>query len=94
MSAATHFTNGFAPRETESHNKPNLQQTLVARNLGALRIIPPQTPEEKLAQFAERAQLGIWLADAASSTEAVALAQNIYESARDGARISWAPFGC
>jgi len=39
-----------------------------------------------LAQFSERAQLGVWLTDGASSPEAAALAQNIYEIAFDGVR--------
>ena len=45
-----------------------------------------QTPEEQLAQFAERAQLAIWLIGSAPSIEAVALAENIYERAFEGAR--------
>src|SRR6266576_2307773 len=90
MSAATHFTNGFAPheapRETESPNKPNLQPTLVAQNVLTLRVTPLQTPDEKLAPFADRAQLAVWLSDIAASPEAAALAQNIYERAFDGVR--------
>ena len=61
---------------TESSNKPNPQ----------LRVIPFQTLDEKLAQFAERAQLGVWLVDLASTPEAAALAQKVYEIALDGAR--------
>jgi hypothetical protein len=68
---------GFAPRETKSPSKNHAQPTLVVRL---------QTPEEKLIQFAERAQLALWLIGSAPSIEAVALAENIYERAFEGAR--------
>ena len=72
---------GFAPRETKSPSKNHAQPTLVPP-----KIVRLQTPEEKLIQFAERAQLAIWLIDSAPSIEAVALAENIYERAFEGAR--------
>jgi hypothetical protein len=54
--------------------------------LGSAANFVLQTPEEQLAQFAERAQLAIWLIGSAPSIEAVALAENIYERAFEGAR--------
>jgi|SRR6266403_3588832 len=81
MSAATYCI-GFAPGEAESPNKTS--NALPA--LAALRAIPQQTPDERLAQLSERAQLGVWLSDVGSSPKAAALAQNIYEKALDGAR--------